>query len=497
MSTIYEHVRTKNLPGLGRELLLQSIVEKLIRGDHVSVVGPRYTGKSCLMRALAARAELRERFVCVALCDLRHEIVDSNESFFSLILRRIRQDATCSQDWREFAEPAIGVTAWHTLADLVKGMADEGVKALIVLDGLDETAVNAAVDVNAWNNLNDLIDLNGALFVATSRVRIADSDLDTKSRGSIFFTRFVQPIQIPAVGLEELDSWLGERKETFDKGAKSEVIGQTGGHPQLLSALLHEVCQSEDTIDVNTVQEAAQRLVNDRAEALISVINEMRPEWLESLSVLDTQNSPDAMTLTALRTRFTIKRDRAEPSCRMLATVAKNKTPGEASLKALFGGEGDYFANIAKALRLRLSQLGNGSTAIERHARNLVDHLDQPDFAIMVTRNLQDATLEAIHQTELAGRPFPRFEMERFPTEWREGNRAQNLWVIECLTSDRSGVKARKVTRSVWVLLSMLHNAGNFSNHRLKDEATRAFALSVATTSVELIAEMKRCGLLE
>jgi hypothetical protein len=259
VSSIYQEIRTKNLPGLGRHAVIDHILKQLKQGNHVSLAGPRFTGKSCLMRALVRRPELRETFQCVALCDLRHEVIDSNDGFYGIILRQLGGDLhEDAADWREFTEPSPGISAWKTLEDLVKGMKAESAKALIVLDGLDETAVSTSVDVNAWNNFTRLIDIGGAQFVCASRQRLGDLDQDPKSRSSLFFQRFQDPLPVPRVGLEELGTWLGDYAKVFDEGAKTELLGQTGGHPQLLGLFLQRLCPSATTHAATDVQAVAK-----------------------------------------------------------------------------------------------------------------------------------------------------------------------------------------------------------------------------------------------
>lgn len=499
MPNPYIEIRTQQLPGLGRQAYLQSVVRKLQEGNHVSLVSPRYMGKSCFVRSLVRCPELRERFQGIGLCDVRHEPLRDNEAFFAYILKKLESDPGVSADWKEFAIPEGNVSAWTTLYDLGKGLKAEGCRMLVVLDGLDQLAFDPGVDEAAWNNLNSLIDTGGIQFVTASCEGLDRLCLDPQSRGSLFFQRFGDAVALSAVDEVELPGWLDCAPcgaDAFDRAARTELLHETGGHPKLLSVLLSRLTDGATAAQVTA---AAAQLVEDRAGDVLSVFEELSPDLREAISTLDEAGRTTREGRRALLARCLVREGRAgrlEQSCRMIGKLAEGSRPGESTMRDLFGSEETYFPNAAHVLRLRLSGVARNSPhEVFRLATKILENLEVPKDALMLLRRVEDEVFGLIDQ--VVGSPFPALLVQNPPRGFRNGDRAHNIRVVDCLTSDSAGYSNAKLPRSIYVLLSAIHSGGNYANHPQGQTLSPGFAHAMAITVMELAAEMKRSELIQ
>ncbi len=503
MADHYTNIRTQQLPGLGRKTQLALALARLDRGENVSVVSPSFMGKTCFLRALVARAELRKRFLGVALCDVRHERFADNEALFRCILKKMETDPLISEDWKEFTKSEGGASAWHTLYDLGKGLANENARMLIILDGLDDLALNSQVDEGAWNNLNSLIDSGGVQFITASCDELGDILLDPQSRGSLFFQRFGDSISLPPVDAIELNDWLESAScgaSGFDKAAQSELLGQTGGHPKLLAMLLSRL---NDGARGEQVSALAANLVRDLASEVVAVFNELPLDHREALSTLDEASRTTPQARKALLSRGLVRvgrNDRLEQSCQMIARLAEVSRPGESTMKALFGDEDAYFKNTAHALRLRLRTVsGFSQHPLFRHVAKIIENLDHPSFAMNGgLRLIEDEGAKVIES--LVGQPFPKLTTSPPITgfKWNGDNyRSHNARAVDALSRPETGYTNPKMTRVIGVLFSSIHDLGNYAAHLPKDQpVTQGVALALVELAVELVAEMKRSRLI-
>jgi hypothetical protein len=363
---------------------------------------------------------------------------------------------------------------------------------------LDQLAFNSGVDEAAWNNLNSLIDGGGIQFVTASCDSLDSICLDPQSRGSLFFQRFGESVALPPVDEAELQEWLKvapHGQQSFDAGARSELLAQTGGHPKLLNALLARLLEGASATQVTT---AADELIQSQSGDLLSVFKDLTLELREALATLEEPGRTTSEARRALLARGLVRIGRAEKlsqSCRMIARLVEGSRPGESTLRGLFGAEANFFPNATHVLRLRLAFVaGNSQNQLFRHIIKIFDNLEAPDCALMLLRKVED---EAFHIIEnLVGRPFPQLLVQNPPDRFRPADRAHNIRVVDCLTKEDAGYSNAKLPRSIFVLLSSVHNAGNYANHPQGQSLSPGLAHALATTALELASEMKVSGLI-
>ena len=79
-------------PMLGRAAIMLRLWNDLAKQtpSHLSVVGPRYAGKTVLMHGLAERMRQRDSpYAAVIIWDLGHQTPDSNTAFLKTLCRKL------------------------------------------------------------------------------------------------------------------------------------------------------------------------------------------------------------------------------------------------------------------------------------------------------------------------------------------------------------------------------------------------------------------------
>lgn len=489
-------IRTKHLPGIGRSELLGDALRLLEQGDHVSIVAPRYMGKTCFLRALLAQAAIRQHFIGVTRCDLRANVPVNNAAFFAQMLSGLYNDPGISPDWKDFAVVDPGGSAWETLFSLAKGLAAEDLRMLIVLDGIDDLSSQSQVNADAWNPMNTLVDTGGIQFVISSRDQLEEILLDSESTTSNFFQRFTL-IRLGPVTEHELTEWLSVMpagEAGFDKGAQTELLNETGGHPRLLAALLSEL---DEATSAEAVRTRAKALVQGLPPELKAVFRELSQESQTTLATLQTAGNISKSTRRELMQRGFIRPangDKVTIACRMMATLAEDSLPGETTMRELFGCQDAYFSNIPHTLKWRLVDISsNRGHTVFRHAEKMVKNLDSPGFAISgATRLIEDEIVKVVEK--LIGAPFPKLNITSPPRgfQWRgERYRADNARIIDGLSRAEACPQDALLPRSVGVLFNSLHSIGNYVAHLPEGEnVSPGVAHSMATLIVELISEL-------
>lgn len=424
-----------------------------------------------------------------------------NEALFACILEGFSADSEMPEDWRFFTEIGESGSAKRTLDALAKGLARDKAKPrlLIVLDGMDEVALKSGVDISGWNNLNFLIETGSFQFVTASCDQLGNLAFDPEVRGSLFIDRFSDFVSLPPVDERELSSWLAASscgESGYDRAAQVELLAQTGGHPRLLAALLGKL---PDGATASQIASMADELVQTGHSDIRNVFTKLSLEMREALATLDEpgRTTSDAKAALLARGMIAVTRaGRVEQASKMIGKLAEASRPGESTLRRLFATEADCFANLAHVLELRLAATrGNSQHPLFKHLEIIIGSLHDPDGALKLLRKAEDEVVDIIKKH--IGSSFPDFKLENAPRGFRSGDRAQNVGAVDWLTRDGTMYSNPRLTRAIHVLLSHIHDGGAFGNHYKDQPKTPGAAHALASSALELAAEMKRTGLIQ
>lgn len=264
-----------------QEQQIQLILSDLAAGRCVSLVGLSNTGKSTIMRALAARQAEYQKLAgqqgLLIYVDCNRAVATSPQAFYEVVLRAILEQLPDNQQLRQryqaVTEAGSGFAASLSFNLALTELCETlGKHICLLLDEFDE--LYTALDDRALLNLRALRDRFGdRLRYATATVRRLPElrGHDVEGEFAEMFARAEYPTQMldPATSQELLAPLeLSEQQ-------RKQSIKLSGGHPGLLLAIGHTLSRG------GAVEQAAR----PRAECM-KIWNHLSAEEQESLATL-------------------------------------------------------------------------------------------------------------------------------------------------------------------------------------------------------------------
>ena len=225
---------------LGRSRLAERVLDRL-RTQHISVVGPRYFGKTVLLHGIANSPVVAQHFRDVVYWDLRHLTPTNDAEFFVGLADAARNQVhSCGNDAAEYFANAEDKTA-HSIIGFFDYLKDQNKRVLLVMDGMDQPLGSENLSPSVWDNLCALTERNSISMLTASRKRLRQLCINPNSRTSDFWQRFVDPVvEMKTLTREELQEFIGplvQHVGPLAAGADTEIWNWTGGLPLLAAAL--------------------------------------------------------------------------------------------------------------------------------------------------------------------------------------------------------------------------------------------------------------------
>ena len=191
---ILEREPTEEGRGGVRERLFGQLCRHLTKAtpDHVSVIGPRLSGKSVILKHLASHFP-RGHFVGSLYWDLGYGTPRTDAEFRSQFAERLRVAVKHARpDLAGDLEPgdeAVSDLLFYALDELHR----DGTRVLAVLDGFDRLLRDFGITRNLWDELRTLAHTGGLCLVTGSRARLYDLCKNDESHTSTFWQIFHDP----------------------------------------------------------------------------------------------------------------------------------------------------------------------------------------------------------------------------------------------------------------------------------------------------------------
>ena len=145
-------------PMLGRAKEMERLWNNLIKPtpSHLSVVGPRFSGKSVLLHGLRERMRSGSTpYSAVVLWDLGHQTPGSDEEFMKLLCHRLGEGLKDAGN--ELGEHLLATSTdeYKEISDVMEILDGEGCKILMLWEGFDKPLSAGGLTRNLWDNLLD------------------------------------------------------------------------------------------------------------------------------------------------------------------------------------------------------------------------------------------------------------------------------------------------------------------------------------------------------
>lgn len=471
--------------------------------SHLSVVGPRYIGKTTLLRAIAIYfANDREGTKWFDACvywDLRHGAPNEDDEFYRLFAVQLSENIKALDGLlsSELAKPENGNYA--VLKFTFESLDAEGKKVLVILDGLDKVLLTGEVTRNLWDNLRHLAGYSSLRFVTGTGRRLRELCGSHETKTSDFWEIFhPTPIALSAFSSGDLDQLLTPfqtRRIDFEVGAPKVIANWSGGVPVLASALCRQIW--EDIRDNTTV---TRDYINSIAEPLLAgdLQDIMRTLWEDcseedrgDLAELAQRGEIPNTQMTLARFQMLKSRGYVEQvggairwTCLAMKGYAAEHGTRSTGLRRLFGRREDFQANIKGFLELRFNQVEGVDPVMSEHLNLIVQNINSSRIFITNIRSLNDRALELIWKSEVPDNEIPAKWVTYWKTRTRnviEGpipdKRGKQCQLLELMTGEHK--VDTKVSRSTYLLIDHLQRVGDYGAHLFEQQVNRE---SISTT---------------
>lgn len=495
----YELRRDGPVPMLGRKRIYRTIATALTKPspDHVSVIGPRLSGKSVILRHLWGDAAVTANFSFATYWDVRRETPSDDDEFRRALARHMADalrggplddllDETLDYEWVKFA--------------IESAREQTNKPALLILDGLDAVLDRRSVSRQLWDNLKALGD-KGATMVCGSRARLVDI-CDHEASSSDFWDMFGGAAV--EVGPFSEDDWPDllapiEKRRAVEGSARKELAAWTGGQPRLTCEMLHLLDAQEGSAPIAKpqVDAVAEALLRERPESLTLLWKRECDESLRGVlaDLVANESLPASQVAPRDRGRLAalgmVLESGSKVSCasRLMARHIQGTGGGEHNLRRLFASESDYAKNVGGLLELRLAHVKGGDPRLRGYVEKALRDLtpDDPRGAWRVFRDIVDRALDLVWSVEAPGGILPDAWKEplreRYPPDRKAPKRGQACEFLDKATGYmRQAPVAQHVTKRTVVLLDALKQAGDMANHA--DELKMPAVLSLTGSAV-------------
>ncbi len=518
---LYPLSNAAHVPMLGRQGVLARILTRIGKatGDHLSVVGAPYIGKTTLLRHLATTVGPDSGgYLAGVFLDLRHNTPTSDQDFRQRMLVEVRASlAAAGNEAVDLIDLHVGADDLpEHLSGLFDYLSDSG-RLLIVMDGLDHVLRSPTISRNLWDYLREIGLKSSCTFVTGTRGRIRELCNNRDSLASEFWNIFADPIvELGPFEEQERDDVLkplAAHAGEMESSARKEIMNWTGGHPALLALLCHTIAEKikpQAGLNGATVNEIGTRISNGHYTLVQHLWDECPVELHGEFHALAT-NEAGAGSIPPDRVHFGAQRGFITPSkkpklnCRFIEQMALRHGREAVVLKRLFSTETQYAQQMQRVLELRLGQVTGGDQKLRGNVARAIQELPAgPVETLNWIRLISRRALELIWAVELDDGKRPPAWAEAWKHEGNDGQKVMDRHqgafpkpdgkqcaALRDITGGYGNlpIVARHVTRATYVLVEHVKSAGDLGQH-LADELSRGYAVSVCLSCIELFARL-------
>lgn len=508
---------------IGRVRVMQRLWNDLTKASpsHLSVVGPRYSGKTVLLHALADRMRQEDSpYRRVILWDLGHQTPDSNELFLSHTCKKIG-DALRAIDAKQYSDhmELLACGEYGNLREVVNDLNDRNLNLLLLFDGFDKALGTGKLTRNLWDQLRELASSPCLRFVTATRRPLQELIRSEESVTSDFWNIFdMNPVRMEPFDENDRNAILAEVADiTFHAAGKSELENWTGSYPPLYLAVVNQVIEMHPPsgADNTVINEAAKRAL----DGVSSILNDLWNDCPETAKDLYRHLVDHGEVLASgvakgeqahLAEKGFIKRsgNKITKACGLLEYHIRSLGGEAGSLMRLFGPWPDYRRNIRGLLQVRLNQLSRIDDRLRRLIeRSIEDIPEYPHECLTNMRGIADRALDLIWEAEFgSGKLIPAGFIDYWETTLPRGphnlhqffhdckvpsSRGHQCRLLQLLTgaAERIESKAKCASKSTYVLLNSIQAFGDFGQHlKNEDDIQEGIAVAAITCCLELAA---------
>jgi hypothetical protein len=507
-------------PMLGRAALMDDVWSALSKTtpSNLSVIGPRWIGKTVLLKAIADRARRGETspYCLVVHWHLGHVCPTTDSEFISGLCRQLhavmQNHPADYSDYQKYLHDA-SYSHLKEITDLLDE-ADEPV--LMLWDGLDKPLGQENLSLHLWDQMRSIIDGKKHKIVTATRAPL-DLLIRNEQASTSEFWNIFDPVYIKPFDQLDRDALVEHARLELTGGGLTELDNWTGGHPRLLLELLNRLaagCEPRP-IDNEAVVQTATAMTHDVGSWLRSIWDECPREGRETYQALmriaeGTLQDLGAQAIDQLKDRgfATVRRNKMRPGCKMLRQHLTQTSGDSGALARLFKTPDDFSSNIGAILRMRLEQIQPVDNDLQRWVgQSILGIPDHPGDCLTNLTDIRDRALDLVMKYEFG----PNLDVPRDLIEyWKDqnqhqnktvselggqasprvpGNRALQVGLLQLLTGCANNLecKAKSISKDTCAMISALHDLRNRKEHADGQPVSESIAMATIMTCLALL----------
>lgn len=509
-------------PMLGRTAILQRVLGALTKPapDHLQVVGPRFGGKTVLLREVASQLQQRvgKPYTAVLLWDLGHQTPATDDQFMQSLAREL--GAALKSSHPDCTDLLLSVQegAYQDIAEVLDLLAEENAKVLMIMDGFDKPLSQGGLTRNLWDQLRELAIRPSLRLVTASRRKLGELIRNPQAQTSDLWNIFnPRPVKVGCFDSDDLGAVLAALPSLrLEVGAQKELLNATNGFPVLTLSVLNELCDAGATglVTPQMVNAACDDALDALRDTLDALWQDCPPSSQDLLrrvmdesSVLQT-GEPGPVAETLIQRGFVHHiGNKLERPNRLLRRYL-NEQPNEGSaLARMFGTADAYERNLKGALERRIENADAMDPTLRRYlTRGVEDLPSYPEVFLGNVSGILDQSLKLVWRAECWN---TETQSPHIPSEWfsvwdYNGDRkddwrarfpegGQRLRLLDLMTGTQKHDRlARYVTKNVYVLANAVQGFRDYGAHTKSSRVEVGTGYAALHVCIELGAALAR-----
>jgi len=408
----------------GRDRLLKQFLADINKPTpgHVSIYGPKYSGKTLfkdhlLKHVVEIRIDNEKLFSNVIDWDLQEERPNSDREFYEKFFNKVYEQASKTGDAGVFDSDATSTTnSDHDLIDKLESglrqLRDMEIRTLVVIDNFHAILEVERLSENFWNKLRTWGGKNNLVtFIFTSTEPLSKLSSAPGSQVSKFWQLFSQATRpLLPFGIKEHEEWFKPWNKydiTIGETAKSRLLYLCGGVPILTARVLKEVWEShnedENELKDTHIDNAVETLKSDTTLKTIleKLHNNCALETLNAIHDLDKRsrifNTEENQKEILVANGFAVEEsNKLVKNCQLFFDYAAAHNASN-TLSVPFGTPQAFSENIIRVLEHRLNNIRFDHLQIQLNDVTQLDILIK-DLYMRAIKNAVKAPGDALFQ---------------------------------------------------------------------------------------------------
>jgi len=506
----YSYTDASGRPLIGRESQQRQLWSDLTKEtpSHVSLVGPRSSGKSMLIRTVCERLKnSAPNNATVVYWDFSIAPPVGDEAFLREFAVRV---GDCIRDSKPTYADYLGEGTYPVIREVMQALYKEEVRIFMAWDSFDRALLKGNYTGHLWDNLCNLAESPAWVVTTATRRPLLELISNQSSWTSKFWGTFGRQVFLSALTAAELEIALTLYPElVWEKGAISELANWTGNYPPLVLAMLEGLHERHGsaTMTATVVNDIGKDIALERSNLLGSLWNDHGQSSKELyIEVIRSGVLEDAGRKSAVKTALVetslidVAGTRIRSRNRLMEEYVKAHDEGMGSLAHQFGNPTSFCKNQRSVLQLRLDHVGGIDSRLHRNIEICLS--DLPDDPGQCMQRLRDSVMaRAIHllfEKELGSRmEIPDDWItywsslginDRFMTTKRcpEDFGARMKFLGQVANPMNGEPRAKYISPLAYEMCQALKRLGDFGVHPKGEPFSPGVALAAVSLSIEL-----------